>query len=162
MFWKHKLNTNFQPLLISSPVAMRPETETHDKMLQTRPKTTPKVNWMLRRVAMMPWWSWICLIRMASDILRSGYLGHIWRILFRIFWVPWFLGDGCVWASLGWALRSGYLGHIWGIFFRIFWRIFFKIFWASWFLGDGCVWASLGWAAAPCGRNEAPGVEPAH
>ena len=42
-----KLKYFFQPLLISSPVAMRPETETQDKMLQTRPKTTPKVTLML-------------------------------------------------------------------------------------------------------------------
>ena len=35
-----------QPLLISSPRALRPETETQDKMLQTRPKTTPKVIMM--------------------------------------------------------------------------------------------------------------------
>ena len=48
-----KLNYFFQPLLISSPVAMRPETETQDKMLQTRPKTTPKVTLMLMLVLVM-------------------------------------------------------------------------------------------------------------
>ena len=80
--------------------------------------------------------------------------GIFWKCslkYFEIFWAP-----RCVWASLRGAVCDRIVWYSFGIFCKCSLK-YFEIFWAP-----RCVWASLRGAAAPCGRNEAPGVEPAH
>ena len=80
--------------------------------------------------------------------------GIFWKCslkYFEIFWAP-----RCVWASLRGAVCDRIVWYSFGIFCKCSLK-YFEIFWVP-----RCVWASLRGAAAPCGRNEAPGVEPAH
>ena len=57
----------------------------------------------------------------------------------------WCFGSYSLFGKIFFVLEDN-LGNIWRFYFG--------------FLAHGCVWGSLRRAAAPCGRNEAPGVEP--
>ena len=56
---------------------MRPETETQDKMLQTRPKTTPKVNLILTLIVI------VIAMMMMMRLKESKHDIHISRVSYE-------------------------------------------------------------------------------
>ena len=85
---------------------MRPETETQDKMLQTRPKTTPKVTLMLMVVLVM-----MTHVRMRSQTWTIHQ--KLWRVSTS------FLALGCVWQLVIRFVFEDILGNILGFWLMV-------------------------------------------
>ena len=157
-------NFTLQPLLISSPRALRPETETQDKMLQTRPKTTPKVTMMIMMTTCFTWREiemrmakiknlnfWKCLE--ISRIVATSKSRKLRLALYFFFF-----------CTLYTFLNLVYLPGSCNFYFsQPFTNVHFSglctPFWECLDLsGIGGVRLWL----TSCGRNEAPGEQPAH